>query len=169
MCHFTMMCHITSCKTATGMRASFDSYGTIASTLLAWLTSRDIYVPFLRGDETRHRATSSLLTSPTPSNVFQAAPSTHIIVDEDNELERASLLPVAGVASGDFFGEWGVGGGYSPNDRGGWGRIHRPLLRVRMRLICLGVLPIAVSNPICRCRLWMSRVYPVEGTIRYRD
>jgi hypothetical protein len=33
------------------------------------------------------------------------APLTHIIVDEDDELERASLLPVAGVASGDFFGE----------------------------------------------------------------
>ncbi|KAL7513797.1 hypothetical protein ACHAXN_011062 [Cyclotella atomus] len=40
---------------------------------------------------TRHRATSQL-ASPTPSNVFQAAPATHIL-DEDDEIERVSLLP----------------------------------------------------------------------------
>eukprot|EP00804_Cyclotella_cryptica_P030428 CCRYP_008515-RA/>CCRYP_008515-RA protein AED:0.01 eAED:0.01 QI:1881/1/1/1/1/1/2/276/763 len=40
---------------------------------------------------TRHRSTSQL-ASPTPQNVFQAAPATHIM-DEDDEVERASLLP----------------------------------------------------------------------------
>mmetsp|Transcript_24367 Transcript_24367/g.49341 ORF Transcript_24367/g.49341 Transcript_24367/m.49341 type:complete len:1210 (-) Transcript_24367:192-3821(-) len=40
---------------------------------------------------TRHRNTNQL-ASPTPQAVFQAAPATHIM-DEDDELERASLLP----------------------------------------------------------------------------
>lgn len=38
------------------------------------------------------RNDQSLLASPTPQNVFQAAPATHIM-DEDDEVERASLLP----------------------------------------------------------------------------
>eukprot|EP00956_Cyclotella_meneghiniana_P044194 scaffold306028_cov66-Cyclotella_meneghiniana.AAC.1 len=40
---------------------------------------------------TRHRPNTTHLASPTPSNVFQAAPSTHIM-DEDDELERVAVL-----------------------------------------------------------------------------